>query len=545
MNSLNIQQENNNIFEENIKSELLEEEYINNLLADVTLKKPYNNFDIFLKEKFNNQNSINVNNDIIDNNNNTPEGDNKIFKIKKYKNIWNALSDKEKEEYKEQFLRLNNKYKKEVELVKKYIFKGVDGKLKIKSTAYQIYLNDKLIEGLEKNFDPEIIKKQARVEWKNISIENKKNYILRKKENDTILDLVLKYKNINPFILYVFNILNICKKNKNAPPNMKKLVKDWENLNNSEKNKYEIYIKNLKYDIYNIRHIYESVYGIMPKTPSGALRLFLQEKAKKKEINNIPEGIKLWEKLDINEKEKYLKLSHKYYLAYKYKELLYKKKIKRIYPNKPFGPFQFYLNEKRGIKLSSGVNPIIYWRSQFNKLNDKQKEKYVKLYNESIIIYNKKLQNFNNKIFDLPKPPKNAFSFYITDEFNEVYKKKSDNFNLKEYFELLSKNWKENKVNKNKYEKMAYNDMNRYKNQIILFEKFGFYYKNNNYFDYDEGVDEKYETVPKIKKKRLSNDKDTVSNKKNKKCLTPNNNTSNNNIDSNNLKKAKLQYIKK
>ena len=47
------------------------------------LKKRYNNFDLFLKEKFNNDNLLNVNNDIIANNYNKSEEENNIFKIKK------------------------------------------------------------------------------------------------------------------------------------------------------------------------------------------------------------------------------------------------------------------------------------------------------------------------------------------------------------------------------------------------------------------------------------------------------------------------------
>ena len=68
-----------------------------------------------------------------------------------------------------------------------------------------------------------------------------------------------------------------------------------------------------------------------------------------------------------------------------------------------------------------------------------------------------------NKVFDFPKSPTNPFSFYNKYEFMEE-SKKSPNFNIKEYFEILGKNWYENKINKNKYEYMANEDMKIYKN---------------------------------------------------------------------------------
>ena len=484
--------------EENFKNQLIEEEYINNLLSGITLKKPYNSFDLFIKEKFNSNDAFNKNNEI---NNNSSDKNGNNSNLKNYQNLWNSLTDNQKQEYKNEYIKKNNKYKRDIEIIRKYIFKGIDGKIKFKSTAYQIYLNDQLIEGLEKNYDPKYIKNNARLKWNKMKLEDKKPYFLKKKENDTILDLVLKYKNINPFILYVFNYLNNCKKNNNIIPNINKLTKNWENLNNSEKQKYEKYAEELIYDKYNIRNIYDAIHGIKPKTPSGALRIFLQIKAAKKEINTINEGINLWNNLNINEKEYYLKISHKYYLSFKYKEMIYNKKIKKNYKN---------------------------------------------IFNKNVIEYKKKLESMKNKIFDFPKSPTNPFTFYIKSEFMEE-SKKSPNFNVKEYFEILTKNWYENKINKKKYEDMANEDRKRYKNEIIQFQKFGYYTKYNiynkkNYID--EDANEKSESAPKIKKKSVSNYNSIKTNNKNKKSYSTNNKNQNNNNKTKNIKKGKSQIKK-
>ena len=106
----------------------------------------------------------------------------------------------------------------------------------------------------------------------------------------------------------------------------------------------------------------------------------------------------IWNSLEINEKEKYLRISHKYYLAFKYKDLIYQKKIRRIFPRKPFDAFQFFLNEKKGIKIPEGNNTVIYWREKYNELDDEVKKKYIKQYNIATKEYKSKLDTFKDKV---------------------------------------------------------------------------------------------------------------------------------------------------
>lgn len=124
---------------------------------------------------------------------------------------------------------------------------------------------------------------------------------------------------------------------------------------------------------------------------------------------------------------------------------------------------------------------------------------------------------------------------------------KNPNFNIKDNFEILSKNWYENKINKNIFEELANKDKKRYKYEIIQFEKMGYYDKNNPFYnekEFEENFDEKFESAAKIKKKRLSSHKDNIINKKNKKSysLTYNKNMINN--KKNQIKKGKLQFEK-
>ena len=405
-------------------------------------------------------------------------------------------------------------YLKEIEIVKKYLFKGIDGKLKLNPTAYHIYLNDKLIEGLENGEDPNSINKNAKKEWKNMDINDKKYYLRKKKENDTIIELVLKYKHINPLILFVYHKLEKSKRENLKIPTMNEILICWDKLSNKTKNKYEIFSKDLYLKKYNLINIYYAIYGVKPKTPSGALRMFLQFKAKLNEISSIKEGLELWNNLSNDEKDEYLKYSHNFYLAYKYQQLLYNHKINRVLPQKP-NIFRIYLNEKKGLKIPKGINTIKYWREKFNSLNLEERKKYEKKYNILLNIYNKKIDLFNNKIFDLPKPPKNSFTLYVSFKFKELYKV-NPNFKPGVVFDKIAKEWATGTIDKKVYELESINEKERFKKQVIHFEKFGYYLKKiDSDLMYDEDEDEKNKDNIKITKKK-SRDSSSFHNKKKK-----------------------------
>lgn len=494
----------NNIENESLNYDinLKEEEKVNDLLKNITLKKPSNVFNIFLKEKLNEEfDSLDYNDDSeID------ISDKLVSKnIPYYRELWQSLPEEEKNKYKIIYNKEYNNYLKEIEIVKKYLFNGIDGKNKL--TAFNIYLNQQLIEGLEKGYDPLYIKKYCYQNWKRLDNKEKDYFIQKRNENEIILELVLKYKNINPLILYVYQTLNNCKSNNLIIPTMDQILKNWDNLSNIEKNKYDNFSKDLYLKKCNLLNIYYIFYGIKPKTPSGAIRIFLEIKTKLNEISSINEGLKLWQQLSVEEKDKYLKYSHNFYLSYKYQELIFNNKINRIYPKKP-NVFQIYLNEKKGIKIPKGNNTIKFWRDKFNSLNIEEKEKYYDKYKKLLDEYNKKLQYFNKKIFDLPKPPKNSFTLYLAFVFDEL-NKNNEIFDPKIILDKAAKDWSKSLIDKKQFEEKYKVEQERYKNEINYFEKYGYYYKN---IDYNILSDNKN----KQKKKKISHS-DYINNNRKKK----------------------------
>ena len=68
------------------------------------------------------------------------------------------MNNDEKKKYSELFQKEKEKYKNDIELVKHYLFLDFNGNVHCLSTAYHIYLNQKIIEGLKKALDHKKVK---------------------------------------------------------------------------------------------------------------------------------------------------------------------------------------------------------------------------------------------------------------------------------------------------------------------------------------------------------------------------------------------------
>ena len=204
----------------------------------------------------------------------------------------------------------------------------------------------------------------------------------------------------------------------------------------------------------------------------------------------MKEGADLWKQLSEDQKNEYLKKSHRCILAYKYKKMIYLKKIRKILPKKPKGAFNQFLKEKKGQKILNGGNFLLYWRSEYAELTEEQKEKYNKKYKEELDKYNKKMEYFKKSIFDMPKKPINAFMYYYKDNVKKI-RETDKNLKQSDLNKKIAEIWnKENPDVKKKYNSMAEYDKKRFKIELKQFEKLGYYIKvdinaiiNNKYSD--------------------------------------------------------------
>ena len=59
-----------------------------------------------------------------------------------------------------------------------------------------------------------------------------------------------------------------------------------------------------------LKDLSDIIKGVKPKKPAGAFLMFLQEKVKNNEITSKNQGLELWDKLTIDQKEKNFEKSH-------------------------------------------------------------------------------------------------------------------------------------------------------------------------------------------------------------------------------------------
>jgi hypothetical protein len=249
-----------------------------------------------------------------------------------------------------------------------------------------------------------------------------------------------------------------------------------------------------------------------PKRPAAAFRVFLQEKAKEKALHSLQEGKELWDKLSEDEKESYLKKSHTLKLAYKYKKMIYDKKIKKILPKKPATAYGYFLKEKKGMKVPKGERPLTYWRPYYDELSKDKKKKYEEKAAREKERYQKKMDEFKNVVFDMPKRPLNAFTLYVRDRIPDLRKEKNnEKAPVAKLLKMAAKEWtSEDGVSQRKYEKKAEQDKKRFKKQLKDFETLGYYKKNyraERTTKEDDSDEEEEEKTTKRKKRSSSSKK--------------------------------------
>ena len=310
------------------RESIMTDEKIDQIMKDITLKRPRNPYTQFVLSEVASYKTKNKDAKI----------DLQEFG-QSCAEKWKKMKEGEKKKYSKQFEDEKVKYKSDIELVRHYLFRDFNDTISRSPTAYRIFLNEKLREGFEQNLDPKDVRKEAGNTWAKMSEEEKKVYIDKKKENDNWFLKAEKIRKITPIALFIQKKIQEAKEKHKEPPALKEIAPAWKKLSKNEKKSFEKYAQELNEEKEKLRDIYDIVHGVKPKKPAGAFRIFLQEKAKNNEIKTLKEGQEMWKKLSEDQKEEYLTKSHRCLLAYRYKKMLYNKKIKKMLPKKPTGPF--------------------------------------------------------------------------------------------------------------------------------------------------------------------------------------------------------------
>ena len=467
------------------------DEQIEDLLQNIHLKRPrtmYTHFCLGEFEKFKNKNK-------------DKKIELKTFS-KELAEKWKKLSDKEKEKYKKKFEEDKIEYKKDLEFVRHFLFKDYNDNVRRPPTAYRIFLNERLRDGFEKDKDPKDVKSKASKDWRMMSEEDRQAYADKKKENDDWFEKAKNTRKVTALSIFVQNSIQAAKDKNKEIPKLGDIAPLWKKLSSSEKTRYKKYADDINEERERLQDIYELVNGVKPKKPAGAFRIFLQEKAKDKVLHNIQEGRDLWEKLSEDEKETYAKKAHRCRLAYKYKNMIYKKKIRKIMPKRPANAYAQFMKEKKGQKVPKGQTPGEYWKKDYEKLPKDKKKKYEEKAERDRERYEKKMKEFNNFVFDIPKRPLNAFTLYVKDRIPDLRKENAKAENP-ELLKIAAKEWKkEDGVSQKQYEKQAEKDQKRFTRQMKEFEKLGYYKLNSRGERTKKDDEEDDEEEEEVKSKR-------------------------------------------
>jgi len=470
------------------RESIMTDEKIDQIMKDITLKRPRNPFTQFVLSEVASYKTKNKDAkiDIQEFNQSCAEK-------------WKKMKEGEKKKYSKQFEDEKVKYKSDIELVRHYLFRDFNDTISRSPTAYRIFLNEKLREGFEQNLDPKDVRKDAGNAWAKMSEEEKKVYIDKKKENDNWFLKAEKIRRINPIALFIQKKIQEAKEKHKEPPALKEIAPAWKKLTKNEKKSFEKYAQELNEEKEKLKDIYDIVHGVKPKKPAGAFRIFLQEKAKNNEIKTLKEGQEIWKKLSEDQKEEYLTKSHKCLLAYRYKKMIYNKKIKKMLPKKPTGPFQQFLKEKKGQKPANGESWFVYWKTVFDGLSEAQKKKYVDKAEKAKEKYDKQMLQFQDKVFDMPKKPHSGFNLFVAERMPDL-KKEKPNAPNSVLLKQIAKEWSDGKdVDQKLYNKNAEKDKKRFKKQLKEFQKLGYYTKEKGENDTEDD-----ERSKKSKKKRSS-----------------------------------------
>ncbi len=478
-----------------------EEKKIMEIIKNITLKCPRNSFTQFVLsevdsyKKKNNESKINF----------------QEFQ-ETCANKWKKMKEEEKTKYYALYKEEKIKYKLEVENIKHYLFHDYDLKKNGPPTDYQIFLGEKLREGLAQGLEPDIIKKEAAKNWSGMTREEKNVYKEKKKENDNWFLKAEKIGKITPVALFIQEKVEEAKNEHKLPPTWKDIHAAWKNLTKEDKGNYIFNAKKIKEDYDRLRDLFQIVHGIRPKKPAGAFRIFLQEKAKNDEIISIKQGHNIWRELSEDQKEEYLAKSHKCLLAYMYKKMIREKKIKKMKPKRPQGPFHQFLKKQKWKKIPEGINPSHYWKVEFDGLSKEDKEKYELMAIKDRERYQRQMIQFKDKIFDIPKKPKTAYILFCQDKLPPLKKEKPYE-PLPELIKKIAEEWNhlENEI-KNQYKKNAEKEKKRFKIQLKEFKKMGYYTKDQS--EKEDEAEDKIKDKKSQKKKSSSNVANTKKSKK-------------------------------
>ena len=391
---------------------------------------------------------------------------------------WNNMTDKEKIPYEKKSGEACSNYNKNMAVINKYLFLGINSFKKKNISEFDFYVLDDIIKD-DKNRLKEHMVTKAKKKWETINNKIKNNYI-------NIKNKILKYLNNLEKIELITGLDLYIKENYEENKNKEEYEKEWNSLVITKKHIYikKANIENIKNEILiNIKEVISDKIEI--KQQFEPIKLFKDDLIELYDININSDISELWDNLEDNIKELYKIKCHRLNLMiYNKNEMIKKKNNKKNY-DKNLNNFlkerkkrsNFSVSEKNTTSIK---NKIFKDKKSSIKITKKsksavkRKKKIKKEENKIASSENQKSNLLNkkeNNISTSNKIDKINFNS-ICNEIENIIEQKSNKIN--DNFDKKVKNEKKN-LNNNSEENNDNNNINQLnfsdKNTIAEYEK--------------------------------------------------------------------------
>lgn len=481
-----------NIYTKNHFKEYPDEE-VSEITREITLKKPLNAYQLFIREKH-------------------AEAKKKNEKVElteiseEWAPKWNAMDKDDKAPYEADAKKEKEKYDADFLIVKSILVQDYD---KDGATAYRLFANEKIRESVmkgEKKTEKQIMK-EAREAWDKMNAEQKRPWNIKKKENDEFWKTA-DQKGLTPFGLYCKRRLLEAEEKREAIDN-ETIAEDWKNLSDEEKNAVKDDMLKIKAERKRACELRDAVIGIKPTRPAGAFGIYCSEH--KGESKGIEELKNNFNGLSSDEKDGYEEKARKLQLEYKYKQKLYNDGRKTREPSKARNAYSFFAQSLKGKILPKGYQNFgTYTGELWRDLSSEEKEKFEKMAEKDKERHDKAVKNAENRIYNKPKKARSAYNFFVEE--------KAKGMKLAEGEELgeKAKDWapEYNKLTKKEravYEKKAKKDEEEAAEKLKMFNEKGYYIDKKLAEELREKKEEKAEKSRQKMSARLQSTKKSAS----------------------------------
>jgi len=278
--------------------------------------------------------------------------------------------------------------------------------------------------------------------------------------------------------------------------------------------KYEDYAKELKEEFEKNKDMIEITFNLKPTKPKTAYQFFMKELYNSGEVKGFGKAKEVkakWDKLSEEEKEKYQRMGKRESLIYIVKKRNYDAMIRKDLGKAPSALNLYYADEA---KKNDGLT-LKEMYQKWKNADQATKKKYQNKAKDAKEEFQKKVEEFRNRVYDKPKRVLTPYNFFYKQEYKKIRDKNTD-LSHKEMIKLMRETYDKYSEKQVKiYKDMAdedYADKKEYNRQ----------YEKEGYYIVKDSARKKRKTTKKEKEKAKDDEsEDETAQSKKKRAKTP------------------------